>query len=328
MTIFVSLSGGLGNQLFQIAAAKYYSREDEIFLDIKSHSAELADNNKPIISSFIFRDRPEFEILNPFPKVIHKLLSLNLRANLTNQKPATRFLKSWISKSVIEFYLSTKFLKRFHLMTPSSVGKLPIRKSHHRNILINGYFQNGSLLSRVSVSEFMQTAILKFKNAELLNWIEKARINNPIVVHYRIGDYTNHPRMGVLDSRYFRSGVEKARVKAQKREVWLFSDEPLKAVEILKREKLSDVIIVPTFNAASTLELMRYGSGFVLSNSTFSWWAANLRYNLDAKVWAPKPWFRLQESPESIYMPEWNTLASWQAIGELDALNNWAEGAD
>jgi hypothetical protein len=318
----------LGNQLFQIAAGQYYSKEYEILLDIESNNPDLSDEGKPTSLSFQFSKERKFEVLSPFPKLIHRMLSLNLRSNLVSQKTWNTVILGSISKIAIEFYLSIKFLKRFHLMTPSNVGTLPVRKGLQHNIFMNGYFQSGLLLSCENVSDFMKSGILRFKSNELVDWIERARHIRPIVVHYRLGDYANHPGMGVLNSEYFIDGIRTAREQANEGEVWLFSDDPVKALTILKAAGFEDFVVVPTFDASSTLELMRWGSAYVLSNSTFSWWAANLRYDSEAKVWAPNPWFKFQESPESIHMHDWILLQSWRDEHEINAVDESNKGAD
>ena len=46
--------------------------------------------------------------------------------------------------------------------------------------------------------------------------------------------------------------------------------------------------------AVVTLEKMRWGSGYVIGNSSFSWWGAFLSHTKNAPTVAPKPWFDLQ----------------------------------
>jgi hypothetical protein len=57
---------------------------------------------------------------------------------------------------------------------------------------------------------------------------------------------------------------------------------------------------------------MRHGSAYVISNSTFSWWGAVLKYDESAAVWAPRPWFKSQRSPEDIYGENWHLVDAWK----------------
>jgi hypothetical protein len=54
-----------------------------------------------------------------------------------------------------------------------------------------------------------------------------------------------------------------------------------------------------------TLEVMTHGSGFVIANSSFSWWGATLRQKVEAPVCAPAPWFRNIVEPLDIRPENW-----------------------
>ena len=58
----------------------------------------------------------------------------------------------------------------------------------------------------------------------------------------------------------------------------------------------------------STLALFRYGAGYVIANSSFSWWAAWSRHDRTAKVIHPKPWFVGLDTPLNLTPPDWESL--------------------
>jgi hypothetical protein len=70
----------------------------------------------------------------------------------------------------------------------------------------------------------------------------------------------------------------------------------------------------PSFRAlcrtrATAMEVMKFGKGYVIANSTFSWWATWLNPNnyVDRVICCPNKWFG-PEGPqdfETIYEPEW-----------------------
>jgi hypothetical protein len=55
---------------------------------------------------------------------------------------------------------------------------------------------------------------------------------------------------------------------------------------------------------------MRYFSGYVISNSTFAWWAAFLRHNQEVPVYAPDPWFKMINDPKMLIPENWNKVSS------------------
>jgi len=58
------------------------------------------------------------------------------------------------------------------------------------------------------------------------------------------------------------------------------------------------------------IEIMKYGSGFILANSSFSWWAGFLRITHASVVVAPKPWFRNIPVSQDLVPRDWITQDS------------------
>jgi hypothetical protein len=93
--------------------------------------------------------------------------------------------------------------------------------------------------------------------------------------------------------------------------IWIFSDEIARAKELIEVDLDSNLvrwIEEVDQSPASTMELMRHGVGYVIANSTFSWWAAYLSYNTGSPVIAPDPWFKEIEEPAGLIPPSWNRL--------------------
>lgn len=310
MTIIVCLSGGLGNQFFQISTAIRSSGGSDILIDSFSNSPELSSDGNPSFLDFDFASNQSVKLAKIPPKIIQRAVSLNLRLSLSNKKSFSAYTILLSSRLVVVCYYSIRYLRIFRLITPKNVSDIPV-SNLGQNLILNGYFQSSHLLENGLVRKSLKSVRLKAQSPEVDRWIGKAKKTRPIVVHFRIGDYSNHPGMGILDPEYFVEGIRRLSSHTTSDEIWLFSDEPMKALRILKEKGMDNLVLVPTLDAASTLEIMRLGSGFVISNSTFSWWAASLRYDPTAKVIAPSPWFRTQESPKFIYMKDWILLRSW-----------------
>jgi hypothetical protein len=96
-------------------------------------------------------------------------------------------------------------------------------------------------------------------------------------------------------------------------DIWVFSDE----IELAK-EKIPEIYLdrvrwienVDNSSAAS-LDAMRLGHGYVIANSTFSWWGAMLSVNTEAPVVAPKKWFRNAPDPVDLIPDSWIRFDPW-----------------
>jgi hypothetical protein len=57
--------------------------------------------------------------------------------------------------------------------------------------------------------------------------------------------------------------------------------------------------------ASENLELMRLAKGFIIANSTFSWWGAFLSREKNCLVTYPSPWFSDLANPPMLFPEKW-----------------------
>jgi hypothetical protein len=127
------------------------------------------------------------------------------------------------------------------------------------------------------------------------------------MVHVRLGDYEDERNIGLLSKEYFTSALRLLGRENQFNEVWIFSNNPAKAREYFTDFQGVDFWVVEDleFRSADTLELMRHMHGFVIANSTFSWWGARLGYLKNAQIVSPNPWFRNLKNPNYLLPLKW-----------------------
>jgi len=102
-----------------------------------------------------------------------------------------------------------------------------------------------------------------------------------IGVQIRRGDYIGHPKYVNLEKDYFEKGIKLIQKKYGKKSVYVFSDD----IPWCRENFPYPVIDKPDYLVWEILRGCKYK---VISNSTFSWWAA---YVSDGITVAPSRWF-------------------------------------
>jgi hypothetical protein len=130
----------------------------------------------------------------------------------------------------------------------------------------------------------------------------------PILMHIRLKDYLSEKAFGIPATRYFEKCLEEVCLKKDFSKIWVISDDTPLAKEYLAEISTQLPVYFLSQNELSDTQvwdLMRYFSAYIISNSTFAWWAAFLRKDQSAPVYAPDPWFQGMESPNMLIPEDW-----------------------
>jgi hypothetical protein len=152
---------------------------------------------------------------------------------------------------------------------------------------------------------------------------ESRAVPGLLSIHLRLGDYTGDKEAvyhGIPSTNYFLRGLSLAtRTKSIDR-VRVHTDSPEQAKQRfqrlfleLERQDLAYELIGPqdTPTAVAALVDLSDADWLLLSNSTFSWWAAYLRHPRRGLVIFPRPWFRSgAHNTDDLLLPEWATLGA------------------
>ena len=115
--ILVSLAGGLGNQLFQLAMALYLSNGSQIELESSVAHPRLNQNGLVELESFELPENVKFREVKPPTWVIHKSTNMFLRMSASNRSfhklPGYGFIK------VIASITSSFFFREFRKVVPA-----------------------------------------------------------------------------------------------------------------------------------------------------------------------------------------------------------------
>jgi hypothetical protein len=310
---YVFATGGLGNQLFQVAAALGSGSAKLIVLPNQANARKNKVGNLDI-EDFNFSEHLEIDRETKLWLISQKGINYTIRhfASKRIEKP-----KEIFSKLIL---LATSALLTLNLKSPvkalanRGLGFDPIALENKGDKFYIGYFQSFKFLLNTNVRDAMQSMRLKNHSNVLEEFSRYANSEVPLIVHVRMGDYSDSNLFGILPKRYYSDAINHLWSSSKYKKIWLFSDEPDKAINQIPENLKNQVRVIPDFEGSTpiTFEVMRLGRGYVIANSSFSWWAASLTHSIGAKIAAPDVWFEKSTSPEQILPPHWIKFNAWK----------------
>ncbi len=304
---FVALTGGLGNQLFQLAGAMATSEGSVEILGCVGKPRSMS--GYPDLLDFELPRRISIHECNRESRILNRFYNLHLSLGLSD--------RAFFSLKPIKICLTyaANLLFSFHLREPvkiivsKGVGYDPNLRPKTGNLLF-GYLQSYKWSCASETSEELQKITLRRGNSELEGFEKEASSRSILVLHVRLGDYKSEPNFGTLSERYFDAALNEAFKRKSFQTIWLFSDEPVAALSFIPTEFHNKIRVIKDDgkSPAFSLQLMRLGSGYIIANSTFSWWGARLSSSPGALVIAPKTWFTGAPEPQELIPPDWIRL--------------------
>lgn len=302
------LRSGLGNQMFQYAYAK-------------KMQMQLGDNQIVINNRYMqLYDFREYALY-------HFSLAQNIR--VLNDTEADRELRKFYLRLPYAFgkdFISWRLLKQ------KALGKDKFEKRGKRGVFyahfpyeyypicstssptkyVFGFFQNSLTVMDIIPelqADFQIITPASKENEEMLQMI---RGEEAVCVHIRRGDYLDEKwkAMQVCDYNYYKTAIEQAKSELYNPVFYIFSnchddiewikgnyrfDEKVKYVDLSN----------PDFEE---LRLMMACKHYIISNSTFSWWAALLSTSEKKIVWCPSMWRRDQPEANAVIVDEWRKI--------------------
>jgi hypothetical protein len=281
--IIVKLQGGLGNQMFQYAAAAGLNN-DKICLDLSF----LRKHNK---STPTFTAR-KFE-LDLFP---------NLKVNLVNRLIS----KTLNSRKIINRIIKKMLFPGLTTISDSTENKQTAGQTSSKIIYLDGYFQNENNFKHIR-QELLKCFEFPALKGPALIWSKKIKADdNSVSLHVRRSDYLKpdvNAFHGVLPLSYYQNAKSIIAGKITAPQYYIFSDDPEWCAANFSFPDNPVLIIKNTNDAWEDMCLMSQCKHHIIANSSYSWWAAWLNQNENKIVIAPDKWF-VQEQAD-IVPEEW-----------------------
>jgi len=281
------LAGGIGNQLFQVAAGISVALQtsENVSFDVSRISAGTSARAENVFEGIQIcpKMEPNFEIVNSkSPKILD---SLSYRNSKISQ-------------------LDSKFRR---IYTSSKVGYDENIFNLSNQIRIRGYFQSYKYFQMLKDSGFSLNFHRDTFSKTYSDIETRVDFSNDIAVHIRRGDYAKHSNtIGLLSSTYFENAISALGPSAK---IVIFSDNLVSSSFFSNGYEIVDTSGLLRESPFESLELMSRFTNVALSNSTFSWWAAALGGH-PKNVVAPSPWYLNLEQPKFLIPQDWEILDS------------------
>jgi len=292
--IIVKLGGGLGNQMFQYAAAKALAvcSRTQLKLDISHFDRHISNET--------LRNYH----LNVFPNIREKIA---IREEVDNLLPQFKFdlfnkLYKNINKRIFNFNKSYKVERNLFYS--------PITLNTSKKVYLDGYWQSEKYfdgIQSVIKEDFSLDHLLHYE--PLQHSIGLLQSEFSVSIHVRRGDYITNPSTnsyhGILGLDYYERAITKVISLAEGNPLFfIFSDDIDWCRKNLKIPYKH--IYISTGIDHHDLYLMSICKHNIIANSSFSWWAAWLNKNSSKIIVAPKRWFAAAE-PNNIVPDKWLT---------------------
>jgi hypothetical protein len=307
MKLIVRQLSGLGNQLFQYAAGRYYSRQLAAQMSLvfdPPHTALSHGHPRPFLLSHFAIDA-QFRELTRGERLL--LFTNNLVTHGRRLKAAQPivgavvqhgFRLQFVSETLEQWY-------RFQRVLPVNTGA--------NTIYLLGYWQVHQIPESISVDlrrEFSFRELPTGKNIEMQRRIKNSE--NSVAVHIRRGDYTLEAEGNVaLPMSYYSSAITQITESLPNPTFFVFSDD----IDFARRNLRADIPAVfvdhnDSLAAHEDLRLMSSCRHHIIANSTLSWWGAWLGSYDDKIVIAPRNWMVGQRSSYTDLFP-----SNWRLLG-------------
>ncbi len=272
------ITGGLGNQMFQYACARNIQLEK--------------NEEKLLINTYLYRkdtygrrySLDSCNISNDVETVEYKAYGFKLVGGIAN-----------IAENIV--YSIAKYF-----------GVYMWKSRKYRNldcvgdkVVLYGYFQSEKYFIHNADKIKKELKISKAISTTNCEWLNRIQNVNAVCLHIRRGDYLREG-MVVCDKNYYLSAIDYMKEHVQNPVFFIFSDDMSWVKENYSDE--SFVFVDNNNPDYEELRLMYNCKHFILSNSSFSWWAQYLSDNDEKIVIAPSKW--MPGDPfYDIYMDNW-----------------------
>lgn len=291
--IICRMLGGLGNQMFQYAAARSLSlsRGTELRCDIADYRRQTMHQG--------------FELARVFKGSFTLAEETQVKQLLGWRRHP--FLFRWAMHRALSPFNRSQVVVEPHSGYWTGWNGVP------RHCYLSGYWQSERYFdahAEAVRADFSFAAELEARNAELAGLIRGCQ---SVAVHVRRGDYVSNPTAqathGTCSPGYYRRAIEHMVERVSSAQFFVFSDDMDWARSHLVSDRPMHFINhnrgKESFNDMRLMSLCQH---HIVANSSFSWWGAWLAGHSTQLVVAPRRWFASTQNDADLVPARWVRL--------------------
>ena len=290
--IVVKLMGGLGNQMFQYAAARALS---------------LKTNTKLYIDESFYIENSKVKNVTQRKPELH---IFKIKFNKINIVSRTYIKLCFILTKLIE----KKFSIKLNLFSNFIEEKFNFNNEYDSlksNTVLIGYFQTEKYfidIRSILLNDLSFNIQLTGTNISILHEIKQT---NSVSVHIRRGDYisssSNLEHHGICTLDFYMESINYMTKRLNCCIFFVFSDDIIWAKQHFNNFNQVFVFIDHNIGDMSFIDMMLMSNckNNIIANSSFSWWGAWLNQNDQKIVIAPKKWFNSDIDTSDLIPSSW-----------------------
>lgn len=284
--IVLKLEGGLGNQLFELAAGYFLAAKLDSGLNLDQYSIPLTTVHGETGSGFESFEAlrlPHSRSLRLLPALPSSFIIKLAKRNLFIRRLAIKMRLFTSNPDKLKLFLETNkegsTAEFFEIDTP---------------VKLHGNFQSWEIVEKAAQYGFPRQFRLKIVPQWIIELEKKMDFKNSIVLHFRVGDDTRtNYNFRQPEIVYYLEALRIIKSKRKSSSVYILSDD-IPRVKEMFGDKLGEefhYLEMPNESSAGErLYVLSLFGGIVCANSTFCGWAAWSIYNSGGDVVVPVPY--------------------------------------
>lgn len=306
-TIYLVLGGGLGNQMFQYAAARAYA---------------LRHNSEIKICNFYYSDG-----INPNRHNSLDNLSLPRNIGIATEEEEnaikyfiSKYNKKWWKKVVwkmppfVKHCIMKKMINDGYYRSIYGTYKfIDINKMHVKvpqELIMQGGFQSIENFKEYDSMICKELTVRAEPTENNIKYLQHIKDCESVCVHIRRGDFLHkeYSHLNVCSEEYYKQAIIYMTEQLDNPVFFIFSNTH-EDIEWIRNNYVfpGNCVYIDENNMDfQELQLMCHCKHFIISNSTFSWWAQHLGSYDNKIVCAPMQWDKqYPNESQEIYENNW-----------------------